>query len=182
MTTHQRISSASTLFAVVALLASGCAAQKAAVAPAPASPTLQASTAPTQATSSNQSPTASNVSISDEIRSRCGIPDADAYFPFDSARVTSNDQTPLDQVVKCFTRGPLAGHSLKLVGRANPRGPSDYNLTLGQSRADAVSSYLAARGLAKDKAQSTSRGAMDASGTDDSGWQRDRRVDVLLGN
>jgi hypothetical protein len=45
-----------------------------------------------------------------------------------------------------------------------------------------VGTYLSARGMAKGKAESTSRGAMDAAGTDESGWQRDRRVDVLLGN
>jgi peptidoglycan-associated lipoprotein len=183
MTASIGSSRSSILLATAALLASGCAGAKPPVAAAPEAQTTSATAAPTAApTASNQSPTASNVSISDEIRSKCGISDADAYFPFDSARVTSNDRTPLDQVVRCFTQGPLAGHSLKLVGRADPRGPTDYNLTLGQSRADAVSSYLASRGMAKDKAQPTSRGAMDAAGTDESGWQRDRRVDVLLGN
>jgi peptidoglycan-associated lipoprotein len=122
------------------------------------------------------------VSISDEIRQRCGIGDADAYFSFDSARVTSTDHTPLDQVAKCFVRGPLAGRSVKLVGHADPRGGSDYNVTLGQSRADAVGSYLDVRGMSRSKTLASSRGAMDASGTDESGWQRDRRVDVLLGN
>lgn len=125
-------------------------------------------------------PTASNVSISDEIRKKCGIPDADAYFTFDSARVTSHDRSPLDAVAKCFTSGPLAGRSVKLVGRADPRGESEYNITLGQSRADAVGSYLDRHGMDKGKTVSTSRGAMDASGTDESGWQHDRRVDVML--
>jgi peptidoglycan-associated lipoprotein len=122
------------------------------------------------------------VSISDEIRTKCGIPDADAYFAFDSAHVTSADHSPLDLVAKCFTNGPLAGRSVKLVGRADPRGETDYNVTLGQSRADAVGTYLTGRGMSRSKTLSTSRGAMDATGSDESGWQRDRRVDVLLGN
>jgi peptidoglycan-associated lipoprotein len=172
----------SPLVLAAALFAMGCGAQKAPVAAAPQNGTTLASTAPAPTPPSSASPTASNVSISDEIRSKCGISDADAYFPFDSAHVTSSDRTPLDEVAKCFTQGPLAGHSVKLVGRADPRGPTDYNLTLGQSRADAVGTYLSARGMAKGKAESTSRGAMDAAGTDESGWQRDRRVDVLLGN
>jgi len=170
------ISSCSALAASV-LFATGCAGAKPPVASTP-----DAHATATSPTASLPSPTSSNVSISDEIRSKCGISDADAYFPFDSAHVTSTDHSPLDQVAKCFTQGPLAGRSVKLVGRADPRGPSDYNLTLGQSRADAVGSYLSARGLSKDKAQPTSRGSMDASGTDESGWQHDRRVDVLLGN
>jgi peptidoglycan-associated lipoprotein len=125
---------------------------------------------------------AAAVSISGEIRSKCGIPDADAYFDFDSSRLTPTDHTPLDLVVRCFTSGPLKGKTVKLVGRADPRGESDYNFTLGQGRADAVSQYLNARGLDRAKAQASSRGAMDSTGTNEAGWQRDRRVDVLVGN
>jgi peptidoglycan-associated lipoprotein len=122
------------------------------------------------------------VSISDEIRARCGIPDADAYFAFDSAHLTSTNRSPLDLVATCFTSGPLAGRAVKLVGRADPRGTEEYNLTLGQSRADAVAMYLSGRGMARNKALPTSRGAMDATGSDETGWRHDRRVDVLLGN
>jgi len=152
--------------------------------PPVAAPPAQANSANAgpSARGTTQSPTTSNVSISDEIRSRCGIPDADAYFAFDSAHLTSTDHSPLDLVVKCFTNGPLAGRSVKLVGRADPRGESDYNMTLGQSRADAVGVYLDARGMARGNTQTTSRGSMDASGTNESGWQHDRRVDVMLGN
>jgi peptidoglycan-associated lipoprotein len=127
-------------------------------------------------------PTTSDVHISDEIRSKCGIPDADAYFAFNSAFVTTHDRTPLDLVVRCFTSGPLKGRAVKLVGRADPRGPSDYNMTLGQWRADAVEGYMATRGMQKSKALTTSRGAIDATGNDEGTWQRDRRVDVMLGD
>jgi BON domain len=60
------------------------------------------------------------------------------------------------------------------------RGSADYNMTLGQSRADAVTTYLTARGVDSAHASSTSRGAMDATGVDEAGWAHDRRVDVLL--
>jgi peptidoglycan-associated lipoprotein len=167
----------SATLAATSLLAMGCGGAKPPVATNPETPV--AAHAPATGASLGPAPTASNVTISDEIRAKCGIPDADAYFPFDSAHTTTT--AALDLVARCFTQGPLAGRSLKLVGRADPRGPTDYNLTLGQSRADAVGSYLRAKGMAKDKAQPTSRGAMDATGSDESGWQHDRRVDVLLG-
>jgi peptidoglycan-associated lipoprotein len=180
MITHRRLGPLSFL-ACAATLVCACGGDK----PPPVTP-ASASPAPVaQSPQTNPSPTPappSTIAISDEIRTRCGISDADAYFPFDSAHVTANDRTPLDQVLKCFTTGPLKGRIVKLVGRADPRGESDYNVTLGQSRADAVGSYLSIRGMDKSKAQSTSRGAMDASGTDEQGWQRDRRVDVMLGN
>jgi peptidoglycan-associated lipoprotein len=127
------------------------------------------------------SPTASAVRISDEIVKACGISAPDAYFAFDSAHVQASDAKVLDQVVTCFSTGPLKGRLLKLVGHADPRGGSDYNVTLGQSRADAVGGYMIGKGLDKGKTESSSRGAMDATGTDEPTWARDRRVDVMLG-
>jgi len=54
-------------------------------------------------------------------------------------------------------------------------------MTLGQSRADAVKQYIVDHGMDKAKTDSSSRGAMDATGTDEASWARDRRVDILLG-
>jgi len=127
------------------------------------------------------SPTASAVRISDEIVKACGISAPDAYFAFDSDHVREDDARVLDQVTTCFSTGPLKGRTLKLVGHADPRGGSDYNVALGQKRADSVAQYILGKGMDKSKTESTSRGAMDASGTDDPTWARDRRVDVMLG-
>jgi peptidoglycan-associated lipoprotein len=127
------------------------------------------------------SPTASAVHISDEILEACGISKPDAFFAFDSANVRPDDARVLDQIAACFSNGKLKGRTLKLVGHADPRGGSDYNVTLGQSRADAVAGYIVSKGLDKAKTESTSRGAMDAVGSDEPSWSRDRRVDVLLG-
>jgi len=127
------------------------------------------------------SPTASAVRISDEIVKACGINEPDAYFAFDSANLRPDDVRVLGQVATCFTSGPLKGRVLKMVGHADPRGDSDYNMTLGQSRADAVASYMRGKGMDKSKSESTSRGAMDATGADEPSWARDRRVDMLLG-
>jgi peptidoglycan-associated lipoprotein len=127
------------------------------------------------------SPTASAVHISEEITTVCGISDPDAYFAFDSANVRPDDARVLGSLVSCFTTGPLKGRQMKLVGHADPRGSGDYNLTLGQSRADSVVTYLTGKGLDKAKAESTTRGAMDATGYDEPTWARDRRVDVMLG-
>lgn len=127
------------------------------------------------------SPTASAVRISDEIVKACGIHEPDAYFAFDSANLRAEDADVLSQVTTCFVSGPLKGRTCKLVGHADPRGQSDYNMTLGQSRADSVAEYLQKHGLDKGKTESTSRGAMDATGTDEPTWARDRRVDLMLG-
>jgi peptidoglycan-associated lipoprotein len=127
------------------------------------------------------SPTASAVHISDEIVRACGISAPNAYFAFDSDHVREDDGLVLQQVATCFSTGPLKGRTLKLVGHADPRGGSEYNDTLGQKRADSVKDYILGKGMDKSKAESTSRGAMDATGTDEPSWARDRRVDVMLG-
>jgi peptidoglycan-associated lipoprotein len=129
----------------------------------------------------NDNGTSGVISIAEDIRKACGISDPDAYFPFDSARLTSKDITPLNKVASCFRSGALQGHALKLVGRADPRGTEEYNIALGQSRADSVAIYLSVQGLDKAKALSSSRGALDATGHDESTWALDRRVDLLLG-
>jgi peptidoglycan-associated lipoprotein len=172
------------LFVIGASLASfaGCgsdqpppkAPQAAVAAPAPPPTNHLPPTAP-------DSPTASAVRISDEIAKACGISEPDAYFAFDSAHLRADDAKVIDQVVTCFTTGPLKGRVLKLVGHADPRGGSDYNITLGQSRADSVAGYMVGHGMNKAKTESTSRGAMDATGTDEPTWARDRRVDIMLG-
>jgi peptidoglycan-associated lipoprotein len=139
----------------------------------PKGPTSSAPTSPS-------SKTASSIYIAKEILSACGIPEAKAHFAFDSANIRPEDSEPLDLVAKCFTTGPLKGRGLKLVGHADPRGETEYNFVLGASRADAVGGYLSGKGLDKAKIATTSRGEMDATGTDEAGWARDRRVDILL--
>jgi peptidoglycan-associated lipoprotein len=146
--------------------------------PPPAPPPAATSRLPDKAP---DSPTASAVRISDEIVKACGINEPDAYFAFDSANIRAEDSKVLQQVVTCFSSGPLKGRTLKLVGHADPRGDSDYNMTLGQSRADSVAGYMRSKGMDKAKTESTSRGAMDATGSDDPSWARDRRVDLMLG-
>ena len=165
--------------AVLAVVATGCGGS---TQPPPATANRVQNHPPTAAPAMASAPTASNVVVSPDILHACGLSDADAYFTFDSSRVTSTDRSPLDAVAKCFTSGPLAGRSLRLVGRADPRGSTEYNMTLGQSRADAVASYLQTHGLDGGRASSTSRGSMDATGSNESTWAHDRRVDIMLAN
>src|SRR5580658_3055747 len=117
-------------------------------APAPTAATRLPAQAP-------DSPTASAVRISDEIVKACGISEPDAYFAFDSSNLRPEDSHVLGQIIVCFTSGPLAGRTVKLVGHADPRGGSDYNITLGQSRADSVATYLVKKGMDKSKTESS---------------------------
>jgi len=101
-------------------------------------------------------------------------------FAFDESGLLPPDEALLDKVAACVTHGPLTGRRLELVGRADPRGEIEYNFLLGERRANSVGSYLESAGVRKHQIEETSRGKLDATGTDEAGWARDRRVDVLL--
>jgi peptidoglycan-associated lipoprotein len=125
------------------------------------------------------SPTSGSVHIDDRIIKACGdVPEA--HFAFDSAAVQPAAAAALDAVAHCFTVGALRGKSLRLIGHTDPRGETEYNLGLGQRRAGSVSEYLSKRGVERSHLTSSSRGEFDATGTDEDGWARDRKVDILL--
>ena len=121
----------------------------------------------------------------DEILRACAIVEKPATetapkFDFDSSDLTQAERDVLAQVAKCLTTGPLKGRSVQLVGRADPRGETEYNMTLGGKRANAVHGFMSQLGVDKAKMKETSRGELDSSGTDEDGWRRDRRVDLRL--
>jgi peptidoglycan-associated lipoprotein len=148
-------------------------------APPPVSaPIREPSVAPL--TADSKSPTAGVVHISSDIRKACGITDAEAHFAFDSASLGEAERPVLNQLAKCFVSGPLAGREMRLVGHADPRGPDEYNMVLGGSRADTVKAFLTMKGVPVGRIATTSRGEMEARGTEEGSWAEDRRVDVLL--
>ena len=141
---------------------------------------------PVQTTSVAAQPAKStgNISVSGDIAQACKINfdsvDRAPKFNFDDSSLAPQDKSVLQQVATCVTTGPLKGRSLKLVGRADPRGEVEYNFALGEHRAGAVESYLAQLGVKKSAVIESSRGKLDATGTDEASWQRDRRVDISL--
>jgi peptidoglycan-associated lipoprotein len=128
------------------------------------------------------SPTRSVVNIAPEIRRACGITDSDAYFAFDSTRIRASDYPTLDKLVSCFSTGPLAHREMHLVGHTDPRGGEEYNMVLGGTRTDGVRAFLVGRGIGGQQVATTSRGELDAKGTNESTWAEDRRVDIRLAN
>jgi peptidoglycan-associated lipoprotein len=167
--------------AAMAAFACGADPQPPPAAPLPtAAPPPEPAPTPPPPEKPGDDPRQSTINVSDEIKAACGITDAEAKFAFDSAKVRSGDQPVLNKLVQCFTTGKLSGRTMRLVGHADPRGEAEYNMVLGGKRADNVKSYLVAQGLAERQSETTSRGEMDSTGTDESTWAEDRRVDVIL--
>ncbi len=124
------------------------------------------------------------VNVDDDIIKACNLKfenlDEAPKFDYDSEQLTTGEKNILEAIAKCITAGPLKGRALELVGRADPRGETEYNMTLGAKRARTVHSFLGGLGVPGDKLRDTSRGELDAKGTDEDGWRKDRRVDVHL--
>jgi len=125
-----------------------------------------------------------NVNVSDELARLCNVTFGNAErapkFDYDDAELLPQDRDVLEQIAKCVTTGPLKGRKLALIGRADPRGEVEYNMALGEHRADSVRDYLARLGVASNHMAQTSRGELDAQGTNEESWKQDRRVDVTL--
>ncbi len=126
----------------------------------------------------------SGLRVSDEIVRACSLPQQ-AYAPtfaFDSATVGQDDRDVLATIARCLCDGALKGRHVALVGRADARGEQEYNMSLGESRADSVVRYLHDLGVARDRVKTSSRGELDATGHDEETYALDRRVDIELVN
>ncbi|HEY4121728.1 MAG TPA: OmpA family protein [Byssovorax sp.] len=174
MNTHTLASSV--IVVLAGLAASGCTSKEAetpVLTPPPAvARTLQQGNA--TATLENRGA----LSVDDRILKACNLPTP--HFDFDSSKIRTQADPGLDKIAACFSSGPLAGRSVRLVGHTDPRGEVEYNFALGQRRAGAVQSYMESHGVSAGKVTSSSRGEMDAAGTDEDTWAQDRRVDMIL--
>ena len=125
-----------------------------------------------------------SLAMSGDLVSMCGITPADSgakpTFAYDKDELTQEDRTILEQLATCLTTGKLAGRSVSLIGRADPRGTEEYNLGLGSRRSQSVGSYLERFTVPQTQLTVSTRGSIDATGTDDATWQKDRRVDIQL--
>jgi len=96
------------------------------------------------------------------------------YFGFNLSSLSSDARTSLSKNASCLKK---TGRSIDLVGHADPRGTTEYNMALSDRRAQAVRDYLRQAGIESARLKPVPRGSMDATGTEDSSWSKDRRVD-----
>lgn len=128
--------------------------------------------------SPDKDPEQSDVHISKKLADLCNITTPE--FGYNSTKLTKQARATLDALAACFIDGPAAEENMSLVGHADPRGSEEYNFGLGQKRAGSVEKYLTKRGLGEGRIESSSRGELDAVGTDAKSWARDRRVEIDL--
>lgn len=101
------------------------------------------------------------------------------YFDFDKSDVHSDDKASIDVQAKYLIKHSDA--KLLLEGNTDPRGSREYNVALGQRRADAVLSVLKADGVNPDQVRTVSYGAekLASQGHSEADYALDRRVHLV---
>jgi peptidoglycan-associated lipoprotein len=101
------------------------------------------------------------------------------YFEFDRSAVPARERPKIEAAVKWLRENP--GTNLVLEGHCDWRGTAEYNLGLGDRRANAVRRYLESLGIEASRLETLSKGSLDAKKTGgESEWAKDRRVDFLV--
>ncbi|MBS2021504.1 MAG: OmpA family protein [Deltaproteobacteria bacterium] len=103
------------------------------------------------------------------------------FFNFDDSTLTKDAQDKLAVIGDILTRHPEL--DVKIEGNADERGTAQYNLALGQRRADQVKAYLAKFGAKAEQIKAISFGAekpVDPGHTEEA-YAKNRRADVAAG-
>jgi len=102
------------------------------------------------------------------------------YFDFDKFDIKPGYQA----TVTAFANYLKADTKARLVieGNADERGTTEYNLALGQKRAEAVSKALGVLGIAANRVESISNGEEKprVKGSNEAAWAENRRADLIV--
>ena len=103
---------------------------------------------------------------------------ATVYFEFDKSSLTSKSIQTLKSAVDALNENTSI--KVTLSGHADERVTREYNLALGQRRAESVSDYLVLNGINKSRITVKSFGEEKplAYGQDESSYAKNRRVEI----
>ena len=101
------------------------------------------------------------------------------YFDYDQYFVRPNERAKINQAAEHLLANP--SDNLVLEGRCDHRGTTEYNLALGDRRANSVMKYLIQLGVDGERISTLSRGDLDATeGASEEQMQQDRRADFVI--
>jgi peptidoglycan-associated lipoprotein len=105
---------------------------------------------------------------------------ASVFFGLDDDRITPEGQQRLGDVGLILSKH--SNFRIRVEGNCDERGTSQYNIVLGQKRADAARAYLLRMGAAPDQVATVSYGKERprVEGHDEKAWQQNRRDDVVV--
>ena len=111
-----------------------------------------------------------------------GILDERVHFEFDKSDLDSEAEAILQRKVTVLREYP--GMTLRIEGHCDERGSIEYNLALGQRRAESVRRFLTSYGLEEGRFETISFGEERpaAMGHDEDSWAQNRRDDFGVTN
>ena len=103
------------------------------------------------------------------------------YFDYDSASIRDDARTTLKANAQAIT-GRSEWKTITLEGHTDERGSEEYNLALGERRANAAMQYLVDLGVPTGRMITVSfgEGSPAVQGNDESAWRWNRRVDFKV--
>jgi len=99
----------------------------------------------------------------------------DVFFEFDKYDLSEESRTTLSTDADFFKKHPSVRFTLE--GHCDERGTREYNLSLGEKRANAAKDYLVALGISEDRIRAISYGKERPfdPGHEESAWAKNRR-------
>ena len=99
------------------------------------------------------------------------------YFDFDQSVVKSDERALLTAHAEQLKASP---RSIRLEGHADERGTREYNMALGERRANAIRDFLVLQGVDPSLIETVSYGEEQpaAYGSDEETWSLNRRVEL----
>jgi peptidoglycan-associated lipoprotein len=107
------------------------------------------------------------------------------FFEYDKADLLPEARDTLRRAAEWLTRGPNRTIVFRIEGNCDPRGTSEYNLGLGERRAQAAREFLVSLGVDQSRIQTVSYGEERAAGASEGSpgnppsWAHDRRDDFI---
>jgi peptidoglycan-associated lipoprotein len=101
------------------------------------------------------------------------------YFEFDSSEINDADRATIEAHAQYLGRNSTA--AITLEGHADERGSREYNIALGERRANAVRQLMTLIGAAGQQIRTVSYGEERpvAEGHNEESWQLNRRVEII---
>lgn len=104
------------------------------------------------------------------------------YFDTDRFNIDSQDAAALQAQAQYFARYPQL--SFTIEGHADERGTREYNLALGERRANSAKNYLVSLGVSANRIRTVSYGKERpvALGSNEAAWAQNRRAASVIIN
>jgi len=107
------------------------------------------------------------------------------YFEYDQSELLPEAKETLRRAAEWLTQSPNRTITFRIEGNCDPRGTEEYNIGLGERRAQAAKEFLGTLGVDVSRIQTVSYGKERASGTSEGSpgvrpsWANDRRDDFI---